>query len=35
MRDRCEAQYCPETIHLFEVPDDGTIVFIPIFFEKN
>jgi len=35
MRNRCETEYCPDSIHFFEVPDDGTIIFFPIFFEKN
>ena len=35
MRDCGETQYCPDTIHFFEVPDDSAIVFFSIFFEEN
>jgi hypothetical protein len=35
MKNSYETQYCPDTIHFFKVPDDGTIVFFSIFFEEK
>jgi hypothetical protein len=35
MRNGCETQSTPDLIHLFEVPDDRTIIFFPVFFEKK
>ena len=35
MRSCCETQYCPDTIHFFKVPDDGAIIFFPVFFEVD
>jgi hypothetical protein len=35
VRDCCETQYCPDTIHFFEIPDDRPIIFFLVFFEKK
>jgi hypothetical protein len=35
MRNSGETQYCPDTIHLFKIPDDGAIIFFSILFEKK
>jgi len=35
MRDSFESEYCPDPIHLFEVPDDGTVIFFPVFLEEK
>jgi hypothetical protein len=35
MRDSFEAEYGPDSIHFFEVPDDSTIIFFPVFFEEK
>jgi hypothetical protein len=31
----CETEEVPDTIHLFEVPDECAVVFLPIFLEKK
>jgi hypothetical protein len=35
VRDGRETDYIPYSAHLFEVPDDRTIIFLPVFFEEE
>jgi hypothetical protein len=35
VRYRCESQRFPDPIHFFEVKDNRTVVFLPIFFEQK
>jgi hypothetical protein len=35
VRYRRESQSVPDTVHLFEVKDNRTVVFLSVFFEEN
>lgn len=35
VRDRCESQKFPNSIHLFEIADDCPVVFFPVFLEEK
>jgi hypothetical protein len=31
----CKPKNFPDAVHLFEIPDDRTVIFFPIFFEEK
>jgi len=35
VRDCLQAESIPDTSHLFEITDDGTVIFFPEFFEQK
>jgi hypothetical protein len=35
MRYRGQSQRFPDTVHFFEVTDDGAVIFLPVFFVEE
>ena len=33
--DCCKLKNLPNAVHLFEIPDDGSVILFPIFFEEK